>query len=54
MPGSASEKQLIDRLTYAYETGDVDAIIALFTDDAWLTVPPAPLEYQGRDLIARF
>ena len=54
MPGSASEKQLIDRLTRAYETGDVDGIIALFTDDAWLTMPPAPLEYQGRDLIAQF
>jgi RNA polymerase sigma-70 factor (TIGR02960 family) len=52
--GSASEQQLIDRLTRAYETGDVDGIIALFTDDAWLTMPPAPLEYQGRDLIARF
>jgi hypothetical protein len=23
-PGSASEKQLIDRLTHAYETGDVE------------------------------
>jgi RNA polymerase sigma-70 factor (TIGR02960 family) len=54
VPGSANEKQLIDRLTHAYETGDVDSIIALFTDDAWLTMPPAPLEYQGRDLIARF
>jgi RNA polymerase sigma-70 factor, ECF subfamily len=54
VPGSASEKELIDRLTHAYETGDVDGIIALFTDDAWLTMPPAPLEYQGRDLIARF
>jgi RNA polymerase sigma-70 factor (ECF subfamily) len=54
VPGSASEKQLIDRLTHAYETGDVDSIIALFTDDAWLTMPPLPLQYQGRDLIARF
>jgi RNA polymerase sigma-70 factor (TIGR02960 family) len=54
VPGSASEKELIDRLTHAYETGDVDGIIALFTDDAWLTMPPAPLEYQGRNLIARF
>ena len=53
-PQSASEKQLIERLTRAYETGDVDGIIALFTEDAWLTMPPAPLEYQGRELIARF
>ena len=53
-PESAAEKQLVERLTRAYEAGDVDGIIALFTDDAWLTMPPAPLEYQGRDPIARF
>jgi RNA polymerase sigma-70 factor (ECF subfamily) len=53
-PESAAEKQLVERLTRAYEAGDVDGIIALFTDDAWLTMPPAPLEYQGRDAIARF
>jgi RNA polymerase sigma-70 factor (ECF subfamily) len=53
-PESAREKQLIERLTRAYEAGDVDGIIALFADDAWLTMPPAPLEYQGRDPIARF
>jgi RNA polymerase sigma-70 factor (TIGR02960 family) len=53
-PGSASERQLIERLTQAYEVGDIDGIIALFTDDAWLTMPPVPLEYQGRELIGRF
>jgi RNA polymerase sigma-70 factor (TIGR02960 family) len=53
-PGSASEKELAERLTRAYETGDIDGIIALFTDDAWLTMPPVPLEYQGCDLIGRF
>ena len=54
LPGSVQEKQLIERLTLAYENGDVAGIVALFTDDAWLTMPPTPLEYQGRDLIARF
>jgi RNA polymerase sigma-70 factor (TIGR02960 family) len=53
-PGSVQEKQLAERLTLAYENGDVAGIVALFTDDAWLTMPPTPLEYQGRDLIARF
>jgi RNA polymerase sigma-70 factor (TIGR02960 family) len=53
-PGSAGETRLIEKLTRAYESGDVDAIVALFTDDAWLSMPPMPLEYQGRDLIARF
>ena len=28
--------------------------MALLTEDAWLTMPPLPLEYQGRDLAARF
>ena len=51
---SAREKQVVEQLTRAYEAGDVDGIIALFADDAWLTMPPAPLEYQGRDRIARF
>jgi RNA polymerase sigma-70 factor (ECF subfamily) len=54
VPESAQEKQLVERLTRAYEAGDVDGIIALFTDDAWLTMPPAPLEYQGHGPIARF
>ncbi len=53
-PGSAREMQLAERLTRAYQAGDVDGIIALFGDDSWLTMPPAPLEYQGRDQIARF
>jgi RNA polymerase sigma-70 factor, ECF subfamily len=52
--GSADEKFLVARLTAAYEAGDVDAIIALFSEDAWLTMPPMPFEYQGRDLIRRF
>jgi len=53
-PGSAAEKELIERLTRAYETGDVDEIVAALTDDVWVTMPPLPLEYQGRDLAARF
>ena len=29
-------------------------IIALLTEDVWLTMPPMPMEYQGRELAARF
>jgi hypothetical protein len=32
----------------------VDGIVALLTEDAWLTMPPLPLQYQGRELAARF
>jgi RNA polymerase sigma-70 factor (ECF subfamily) len=53
-PSSAAEQDLVDRLTRAFETADVDGIVALLTSDAWLTMPPLPLEYQGRDLAAQF
>ena len=53
-PGSPVEQDLVARLGQALETGDVDGVIALLTDDVWLTMPPVPLEYQGRDLAARF
>ena len=33
---------------------DVDGVIALLTDDAWLAMPPAPHAYQGRQAIAAF
>ena len=49
-PGSPAERELVERLTAAFESADVDAIIAMMTEDAWLTMPPLPLEYQGRKL----
>jgi RNA polymerase sigma-70 factor (ECF subfamily) len=53
-PNSAAEQDLVSRLTRAFETADVAGIVALLTSDAWLTMPPLPLEYQGRDLAAQF
>jgi RNA polymerase sigma-70 factor (ECF subfamily) len=53
-PGSPVEVALVARLSRAFETGDVDALVALLTDDVWVTMPPVPLEYQGRELAARF
>jgi RNA polymerase sigma-70 factor (TIGR02960 family) len=53
-PGSAEEQDLVDRFTRAFEAGDVDGIVALMTEDAWLRMPPLPLEYQGRELARRF
>ena len=29
-------------------------MVALLADDAWLTMPPLPLEYQGHDAIGAF
>jgi RNA polymerase sigma-70 factor (ECF subfamily) len=54
LPHSRAEAELVDRLTRAFEAADVDGIVALLTEDAWLTMPPMPLEYQGRELCGRF
>ena len=53
-PGSPAERELVARLTEAYDAGDVDSIVALLTEDVRLAMPPVPLEYQGRELAARF
>jgi RNA polymerase sigma-70 factor (ECF subfamily) len=53
-PGSAAERELIAGLTRAFDAGDVAGVVALLTDDVQLRMPPVPLEYQGRELAARF
>jgi RNA polymerase sigma-70 factor (TIGR02960 family) len=53
-PGSVVERELVDRLVQAFEDADVDLIVSLLTDDAWFTMPPLPLEYQGPELAGRF
>jgi RNA polymerase sigma-70 factor (ECF subfamily) len=52
--GSEAERELVDRLTRAYQNGDVDGLVALLTEDVLMTMPPIPLEYLGRELVARF
>jgi RNA polymerase sigma-70 factor (TIGR02960 family) len=53
VPGSARERELVGQFAAAVEGGDMDDIVSLLTDDAWLTMPPGPYEYQGGDAIAR-
>jgi len=53
-PGSSEDRALASRFARAYVAGDVDGVVALLTDDAWLSMPPAPHEYQGRSAIAAF
>jgi RNA polymerase sigma-70 factor (TIGR02960 family) len=54
LPNSARERDVAARFAAAFTGGDVDGIVSLLTDDAWCTMPPAPLEYQGRVAIAAF
>src|SRR5918996_3234534 len=54
LPGSRAERELVGRFTAAFEAGDVPGVVALLGDDALLTMPPAPLEYEGADAIGQF
>ena len=38
----------------AWESADLDALIALLTDDVFISMPPMPFEYEGREIAARF
>jgi hypothetical protein len=53
-PNSAGERRLVGRFADAFQIGDVDEIVSLLTDDALLTMPPLPLEFEGHEAIASF
>jgi RNA polymerase sigma-70 factor (TIGR02960 family) len=52
--GSPAEDAIVAKFTSAYESADVGALVALLTDDVFTSMPPMPLEYLGRDAVARF
>jgi RNA polymerase sigma-70 factor (ECF subfamily) len=52
-PDSPSEQAIVARFVRAYESGDLDALVALLTDDVFISMPPIPLEYEGRDVVVR-
>jgi RNA polymerase sigma-70 factor (TIGR02960 family) len=54
LPRSARERELVARFTEAFERHDIERVVALLTEDALVTMPPEPLEYQGHDAIAAF
>src|SRR5690242_8792305 len=53
-PDSPAEQALVTKFVRAYEAADIDALVALLTDDVFMSMPPTPLEYEGRDIVARF
>ncbi|GAB3147701.1 sigma-70 family RNA polymerase sigma factor [Micromonospora sonneratiae] len=53
-PGSARERQVVERFSEAFAGGDIDTLVSLLTDRAWLAMPPAPHEYHGVAAIMSF
>ena len=51
---SPSEDVIVASFVRAYESADLAALVALLTDDVFISMPPMPLEYEGRDIVARF
>jgi RNA polymerase sigma-70 factor (ECF subfamily) len=54
LPNSKVERNLLGRFAETVETGDIDGMVALLTDDAWVTMPPLPHAYRGHDTISAF
>ncbi len=52
--GSPSEEVLVAEFARAWQSADLDALVALLTDDVFVSMPPMPFEYRGREVVARF
>jgi RNA polymerase sigma-70 factor (ECF subfamily) len=51
---SPSGDAIVAKFVAAYESSDLDSLVALLTDDVFISMPPLPFEYEGRDPASRF
>src|SRR5438105_9386272 len=54
MPNSRREREVVGQFSNALEDGDIDTVVEMLTDDALLTMPPYPYQYQGGAAIGNF
>ena len=52
--GAPVEAGVVARFVRAWEAADVAGLVDLLTDDVFMSMPPMPFEYHGRDAVARF
>jgi RNA polymerase sigma-70 factor (TIGR02960 family) len=52
--GSPAEDAIVAKFARAWQSADLDALIALLTDDVFISMPPMPYAYEGRDVVAGF
>jgi RNA polymerase sigma-70 factor (ECF subfamily) len=52
--GSPAEDAIVAMFARAWESSDLDALVALLTDDVFIAMPPVPFGYEGRELVARY
>jgi RNA polymerase sigma-70 factor (TIGR02960 family) len=51
---SDSEHAVVGKFVRAWESADLDALVTLLADDVFMSMPPMPFEYEGRDAVGRF
>jgi len=52
--GSPAEDVIVARFARAWESADLDALVALLTDDVFVAMPPEPFGYEGLDAVTRY
>jgi RNA polymerase sigma-70 factor (TIGR02960 family) len=52
--GTPAEDAIVAKFARAWESADLDAMLALLTEDVFIAMPPMPFGYEGRDVVARF
>jgi RNA polymerase sigma-70 factor, ECF subfamily len=52
--GDSELREIAKRFADAWERNDVDAVVAMLTDDVRMAMPPWPSWYSGRDAVATF
>jgi hypothetical protein len=52
--GSPAEEAIVAKFVSAYESADIQTLVTLLTDDVFVSMPPLPFEYEGRDVVTRF
>ena len=50
----SGERDVVARFAEAFEADDIDAVVAMLTEDAVVSMPPQPEWHQGRDEVERF
>jgi RNA polymerase sigma-70 factor (TIGR02960 family) len=51
---SSSDDAIVAKFVSAYESSDLDSLVALLTDDVFISMPPLPFEYEGLEPASRF
>jgi len=52
--GSPAEDAIVAKFARAWESADLDALVALLTDDVFIAMPPVPFGYEGRDAVTGY